>query len=488
MLLRRQVRAAILTLTMVIVFVAALAVVKQRFRTLSLLVLDDPTTERIVTFLKGWAKDNSVELQVTRMAYDDLYDAVMRDGAGYDLMLIDDPWLPALVERGDVLSPVKSMTLRGRMREYAFQFAEVCYYRKQKRGAEARSPRRPGDRLSKCFGSYGNSPACAELEDKWELYATPIIGNVQLLVVASDLNLNERPGERITWPQLYDALVEHGKSAVHTRQTNRPPRFVFRGGSSNAAWADFLPFLRAWGGRMVTDQGATSETVTLDDPDKSCGALEFNLQLAQLSPVQHARLNDQDVYQYLANDEAEAGICWLAYVTGIAAKHANRCKDCLRYLPMPRPHAPAASGEQTVEQDQTGVTGAWLIAVGKYARNPDIARDFITHATSEDSAKALLKDGNPAPHEKLLGDASKFVRAARPRYAHPNWKEIENAAGLRIQQVYWQTISPSEALTRASFDVRKIVQPNGVNAAPVTCKPATDLAQASGSPRRRGLR
>ena len=412
---------------------------------LEVLVYDDPTVERVVECLGKWAKDQKIQVHVTKLPYDELYYKVREHGAKYDLLLIDDPWLPALAEKGDVLRPVTDVELRQRMPQFAREFSEVCYYRKRSPSAGADGPRRPAKEIRECSGK-ANSPACADIYKGWELYAMPVIGNVQLLLVAADLLPKHKAGDPLSWPQLKHAIIEHDKTPAHSGPgAARPVRFVFRGGSSNAALADFLPFLRAWHANLLNDDNI----VTLSKPDcRAREALKFGLELAaSFSPVQHARLNDQDVYQLLADDEAEAGVIWLASVSRMQA-----AKDRLIALPMP------TNADSTPVNNRTGVTGAWLIAVGQKAHNARMAWEFISHITCHESAKAMKEDGIPAAYENLLSPNESLVHAAAPRPAHPRWKEIEEAAGLRIQQAYWHTVSPDEALSRAAFDIRKILE------------------------------
>lgn len=472
----RSVRPALVGPAIAVAVLGSLAIIKASNNILNVVVYDDPTMERVVDALRAWGKKAKVEVQLTRLSYDALFDEVRNNGAKRDLMLIDDPWLPALVN-ADVLRPVTDKTLHLRMREFAPEFSEVCYYRKKSRSS-ASTPKRPTLQVRRCGEFSDKLDGCAELDNAWDLYALPVIGNVQLLVVADDL----LPGteKSITWPALSLALSQHAHSRMH-QTAERPPRFVFRTGSGNAALADFLPFLRAWGSHMIVDAKDSSEEVTLEK-NESNDALNFGLDLARSSPVQHARLNDRDIYDYLANDEAEAGICWLAYYTRMEPERKHQATGPgqhakLRPLPMPAPNNVQPTSDDP-EQNRAGVTGAWLLAVGNKAPNRRQAWKFIEYVTRKDVADHMRDKGNPPAHESLLDrpinqvPAVTFrdvVRAARPRYAHPCWKEIENVVGLRVQQAYWHTLTPDDALSRATQDLTAIIKKAPLTQTAVSC-------------------
>jgi hypothetical protein len=418
-----------------------------------------------------------LEVQAFEFEYEDLYKIVSesRTESNFDVVMLDDPWLPELVYTKS-LKVVPSGTIdKIKIQSFTPEFLRVCYYHNTK------FPPRPTlEQVKKAVVLSTTANKADPVVDlrgdqkgdtAYEPYALPFVGNVQVLArhtpngADSQLDKLLKTADR-TWDNVENVL-----------NLSKEP-FFSRLGTNNSAVADFLPILWSNGGCLVRLVDG-KEVSGLDLP-LARRAFEQDLRLKELSPIQHARFKDQDVFDFLSPPrpvvgQNSVGISWLAY-------RAGTDNNNLKWYVMPPanvvnepPHAEKCNDNQEPLSDSglkrpgIGVLGAWLLAVPRGASNPDVAWNFIVWALAAKSGlpkdgdkpfcdtplgdpksevgdpKSEYEGGQPVTFEKRLScGVQTAIRASIPRPAHPRWHQIEEAVGFRIRQAHWGTVPEEE--------------------------------------------
>jgi hypothetical protein len=304
-------------------------------------------------------------------------------------------------------------------------------------------------------------PANSAINRDFKLYALPYAGNAQALITSLRDPL---PLQSQSWPSLSDKL-KLSKSAYYSRLD-----------SNNTALADFLPILLAAGGCLVGKDG-NREVSGFSGPEGHAAAkwaLQLSKDLAEPSPVQYTRLNDEDVHRYLAGSDNAIGVSWLG------DRVQTNKKSSLRWFVMPDRDSKSevsllckAEEERVAHgvNQRPGTFSLWSLAV-RESENSHLGWEFVSWALGElrgseitDKAEQCadsreLKDTPDAPspfEDQLTCGVRNLIRHSRPRMGHPNWGGIEAAVGLRIREAHWGTKEIDEAVNLASQDIEKIL-------------------------------
>lgn len=428
---------------------------------------------------KGRADGGHIQVEVVEFSYDQLYELEQEQlGAresppknGFDVIMVDDPWLyslvldpthkdkPRLEELNDVLKDEK---------DYFPSTLSVCRY----------CPDGP----ERCSKDY---------------YAVPFVANSQLFAHRGKDLLVSNP----TWKQVVDA-------SKGVEQTGRLG-YIMRIGPGNSIVTDFMPILWADDPKSFPEYPKGD---VLNQPEDAFKTL-INLVGGRKS-LGSAGMDDFDVSAYLQvsagrQGGASMGIVWSAWAIMLAKLEDDVAKEsrAKNGSPFAEPGpTPRDSAEKTDERKLThsGVNskdelhfgnvprstksnteappelGAWLLAVPINAEHKDEAKAFIRFA-SEFATVELAKPtsiqraswrANPPPrisvleelakeepfttHPSLEGAIKWSLDNARPRPRTACWKEIESRLGKSLEKLLAQDLAPAQATLKIGETIGQI--------------------------------
>jgi ABC-type glycerol-3-phosphate transport system substrate-binding protein len=398
--------------------------------------------------LKALARDfsvrNRVAVELFELPYAALYeaemDAVRGEGDPFDVIMVDDPWLPALIggdRDGEAtrLEPFRfdeRACAQFRLGDFVPSTLRVSLH-----------PAHP-DATAAPGGQGGRPPIACNGPDT-RLYALPFVGNSQLFLT--------RPGlQPRTWAEVA-ALTETAADAG----------YVTRVGAGNSIVTDFMPILwtlsppvREAPHALASFGGATPGRM-LFDREQTVAAFGFVRSLGALPNANRGviSVDDFDLAIHLVQERASMMIAWSAWVMAIAKLPRPPGTEPLDLYGRGRP----AFDVLPVPGDQP-VLGAWLLAVPARAAEKTLARAFALFATEKDQIDRAAELGNPPPRISTLTDSRwadvypffpqqlDSLQRARPRPRTIHWRRIETILGDCLTALYESTIAPDQAWAR----------------------------------------
>ncbi|MEX1022712.1 MAG: extracellular solute-binding protein [Dehalococcoidia bacterium] len=311
------------------------------------------------------------------------------EGAGrYDVIIIDDPWMPYLAGNGH-LSPLSP---------FGYESDPDMIQRSASLGV-----------WPPTFGPL--PPDQAGVARGAETFALPLVGNVMLLWYRQDV---------IDQPATIDDLA--------TSLAQPDPAFV---GSAGLAPSNnphvFLTWLASRGGDVFDREWRPTPLRTTLAID---ALAEYLREATRLDvPFEEYRGERFSPHTRMLDGTASAAVAWAAAAQQILTSSVS---DQLRVAQFPE-------GRRS-----STLTGNWLLGIPHDARNPEAAYAFITWATSSDIMKTSALLGVPPARESLFSDRELTARYswlpdikvalenafARPRL--PAWDVVEGIIGCAL--------------------------------------------------------
>jgi len=342
----------------------------------------------------------------------------------YDVVSLDDPWMPQFAG-GGFLTSIDDLL--------------------QKAGATV-----DPDFIPELL-ALGTFPAGTGLR------GIPWVGNVQVFAWNTDMLAAAGAEVPVTWD---DVL------ALATKITEAGGGKTFgiglRGKPGNDAATSFLPVLRGFG-------------VDLVDPTTNEPQLETDQAMAAMD--MHLKLRDQAPPGIENTDHATNGT---NLITAITAMSQDIWPDQL--LKAYDPTQSKVVGKISVggEPAQAGVkpanmTGNWLLGIPEGSKNVDKAWDFISWFTSAETQKKLIMNNNiPATRTSVMTDPEAVAKLpflpgmlaaaknALPRPRTPLYGAMEEIYGRYVAEaIAGQTAGP-DAMKKANGEIRDLLVREGV--------------------------
>lgn len=356
-----------------------------------------------------------VEIELLQLPYGNLYEKVviaMREGnAAYDVIMMDDTWLPEFMAEG-WLADLEQ--LGGGLDD---DFVET----------------------TTAVATQDGTP-----------YAVPFVGNVELFAYNAELLTEHGFGKPESWSQVLEAAktIDEAEGDVHG--------VVFRGVKGNPIVTGFLPILWAFGGQVVDEQGNAAI-----DSDAAQDALEFYLQLKEYAPEGVATYNSTEVRDALQTGTAAMTIeLWPSWAPSLDDPSVSKVPGMIEIM--------AAPGEV---EGPSPMLGAWMLAIPENAPHPQEARDFIDFVTSPENQKLLaLETGMPPTRASVYQDQEvvdayrwypnqlEALQNAQPRPRISQWAEVETILGDYLQLALVGEMSPDEALAEAQTEIERALR------------------------------
>jgi multiple sugar transport system substrate-binding protein len=371
-----------------------------------------------------YSQMKGTKVEIVQAPYDNVFEQAANAGqtksGAFDIVLMDDPWIPFFAENGhleNLTSYFNAIGVPGPDNDFLAKSLAVC-----------RNP-------------YNTGP----------FVCVPYVGNAQMFFYdGAKFAEQGLPAGPKTW----DDVIKVAK-ALTDAGGGRYFGYVFRGGQGNPVVADFMPIFWSYGGNLFN---ADRTKVTIDTPE-GAAAMKTFMALRDVSPKGVESYQADQVGRALAAGTAASSINWPNWVATFEDPSQSKMVGKISYTAIP---AGTHAGSSEI--------GHWTMGIMSASKNKQEAFDFMVWATSPEQIKISATRGNPPVRFSVFTDPEltsqeKFrhfptlmtaIDFSTPRPRHPKWPEIENAFGIELSKAVAGTITPEEALKNSQAAVEKI--------------------------------
>ena len=366
-----------------------------------------------------------INVEIVQAPYNNLFEraanAAATQSGVFDIVLMDDPWIPFFAENGY-------------LEELTSYFAAL--------GTIAPDSDFIAKSLAVCRNPYNTGP----------FVCLPYVGNAQMFFYDPEkFAAAGVPGTPGTWEDVIMAaskITEDGGGRYHG--------YVFRAAEGNPVVADFMPIFWSYGASMFNEDRSM---VTVDTP-QAMAAVDTFMRLKAVSPRGVESYASDEVGRAIAAGTAASSINWPNWVATFEDPSQSRVVGKIAYSAIP-------SGTHAGSSE----IGHWTMGIMASSENKQEAFDFMIWATSPEQIKISAGRGNPPVRFSVFTDPEltsqdRFrhyptlmtaIQYSTPRPRHPKWPEIENAFGLELSKAVAGLISPEEALKNSQREIEAIV-------------------------------
>ncbi|WP_208246861.1 ABC transporter substrate-binding protein (plasmid) [Rhizobium sp. T1470] len=402
---------------------SALAINGAAWADITILVPSGSEGDGLRAAADDYGKLKGTKVEAVQAPYANVFEQGANAGATksgvFDIILMDDPWIPFFAENGhleDLTAYFKKAGMEGPDSDFLSKSLAVC-----------RNP-------------YNTGP----------YVCLPYVGNAQMFFY--DAAKYKEAG--VDTPKTWDDVLKASKKLTESGG-GRYFGYVFRGGQGNPVVADFMPIFWSYGADMFN---ADRTKVTIDTPE-GAAAMKTFMALRDVSPKGVESYNANEVGTALAAGTAASSINWPNWVATFEDPTQSKMVGKISYSPIPAGTKPGSSE-----------IGHWTMGIMSASKNKQEAFDFMMWATSPEQIKVSALRGNPPVRTSVFTDPEltsqeKFrhypvlmeaIQASTPRPRHPKWPEIENAFGIELSKAVAGTITPQEALKSSQEAVSRI--------------------------------
>lgn len=370
-----------------------------------------------------YSKMKGTKVEIVQAPYANVFEQGANAGATksgvFDIILMDDPWIPFFAENGhleDLTAFFKGAGMEGPDNDFLSKSLAIC-----------RNP-------------YNTGP----------YVCLPYVGNAQMFFY--DAAKYKEAG--VDAPKTWDDVLKASQTLTKDGG-GRYFGYVFRGGQGNPVVADFMPIFWSYGANMFNEDRTK---VTIDTPE-GAAAMKTFMALRDVSPKGIESYNANEVGTALAAGAAASSINWPNWVATFEDPSQSKMVGKISYSPIPAGTKPGSSE-----------IGHWTMGIMSASKNKQEAFDFMVWATSAEQIKISATRGNPPVRASVFTDPEltsqeqfrhypvlmEAIQASTPRPRHPKWPEIENAFGIELSKAVAGTITPEEALKSAQAAVEQI--------------------------------
>jgi multiple sugar transport system substrate-binding protein len=379
-----------------------------------------------------WDKATGVRLNLIVYPYPSLYEkmvtAFQANTATFDVVMLDDPWMPKFGAEGWLApldAPPFSLTRDPDIFPVVYDLGSWPPPRGPIPPGEAAKPR--------------------------HIEAITLVGNVQIFMYRKDLISKA--------PQTWDEVLSNG-----THLGNPAKQFYgfsIRGAKGNPIISQWFPILTAFGGRVFDDNWNV-----VFKSDASVNALKFFVgQLKAIGQPGPDTTDAADRTRLLATGHAAQASVWPAEASDIVENpQVSKVIGKVGYVVIPT----ALAGRHTP------MMGNWLLAIPKAAKEKDWAFKFITWATSKQIQRPYAEAGGIPFRKSILTDPTLNKRypffaamadsLAAPPFWRPRtteWSAVESILGTHVNAALAGTESPEQAVDRAQTEITQHMKEAG---------------------------
>jgi len=410
---------------------ASIAVAAPKPKQLNVGVVAGVETRGLKAIAPMWNTQTGVRLNLIEYPYASLYEkmttAFQANASTFDLVMMDDPWMPKFGAEG-WLAPLDAAPFNLTRDPDIFP---IVYD----------------------LGSWpppsGPIPPGEEHKPR-SIYAITVVGNVELYMYRKDI---------VSAPQTWDEALADG-----TKYQNPGKQFygyAIRGAKGNPIMSDWFPILRAFGGNVFDDHWNV-----IFKSAESTNAVKFLVgQLKAVAQPGADTTDAADRTRLLATGHALQSTVWPAEASDILENpQVSRVIGKVGYTVIPM--GPAGK--------HTPMMGNWLMGIPKAPRQKDWAYRFIQWATSAQVQKPYAAAGGIPSRKSILTDAGlnqryPFFQAmagslAAPPFWRPRtteWSAVETILGTHMNAALAGTESPEQTVDRATTEITQHMKEAG---------------------------
>ena len=389
--------------------------------TLRVAVREGPVSSGIITAVEEWEAMTgiSVELHAFSHAYlqEEIFLDVDTESGQYDVVLIDDPWFPSLAGN-NYLMPLSAFDYQADP-DFVVGSLEMGMW------PPPRGPRPPG--LSRDAVS--------------QLYALPLVGNVQLFWYNQDLI-----------PQQPQSINELLVVLNQTAQANNLFSYSYTGNAGNAIVTEFNAWNWSYGGRIFDDQW----NVIINDAASVKALTDWLTVLENTSPSTKQYTSSSNTGGEVLQSKALASMVWPANIPSLYEVYPTA--PTMNIIPLPK------------GAEQTSQIGHWLLAIPTTAQHKQEAYNFILMATGVNAMKQAAAYGLPPTRTSLLQspdlvasynwfpEVEQAINNGTWRPRTPLWTKIEHILGNYLALAVSGQLTPQQALDEAALEIEKVLE------------------------------
>ena len=368
------------------------------------------------------AQNPNVSFEILKLSGSSLLEQTVVDlGSGtgtYDLLMIDDPNAPRMMQAGWLADLGDLYAARG----------------------ESVDPDLIPNVMQLGRHPYGPDGT---------LYALPHVGNVELFAYRRDLAEKYGHSGAQTWNDVLAAAKD-----IAAGEPDITP-ILFRGSKGNPIVTGFLPIYWAFGAEILVDGQPA-----FDSP-QALNALNFFLELASFAPEGVSMYQSAQVRDALYSGTGAIAIeVWPGWIGALDDPEVSNVVGEVTVTAHPGQVKPSSP-----------LIGVWLLGIPKDSQNIDTAFDFLQFITSAEMQREMaMETGIPPTRVSVHGDPALVDKypwyppqlgglqggVARPRTDH--WGEIEAAFGGFLQQALIGDLTAAQALAETQRKVEEIVR------------------------------
>ena len=390
-----------------------------------------------------YKQQKGVTLEIVEAPYDALYSklvtAFQAKDATYDLIMMDDPWMPKFGTDGS-LSDLGPLGITADP-----DIAQVVW------DVGTWPPPR------------GPVPPSEKSKPK-QLLGVTIVGNVEMFMYRKDLTP--------TAPASYDDVLTNAKAQ---NKAGSVSGYIIRGKATNPVVADFLPILWSQGGDVFDENW----NVVLDN-DASKAAIKFLVEdLKGVAQTDPGSTDASDRDKIMANGQGYQSSVWPGEIgTAVLDPAVTKVAGKVAFIPIPK--GPSGKG--------VGMMGNWMLGIPKASKNQQAAADFIKWMLQADTQKTYAQNNGIPSRTSILKDAelgktnvyfpvlADALQAANPYFsvladafaAPPNWRPrtdqwnaVETIIGTDLNAALAGTMTAQAAVADASKQIRTLMKGAG---------------------------
>ncbi|MFB6290901.1 MAG: ABC transporter substrate-binding protein [Candidatus Bipolaricaulia bacterium] len=377
-------------------------------------------TESVIEATELYEQATGTNVSITTLPYDSLYEKLvisMRGGAStFDLIMMDDPWLPQFY-KADFLANLDPLYANSGLKGPSKDFVQ--------------------NSVDLCKGPEGH------------VRCLPLVGNVQIFVYREDLLKKYGvPTPPKTWAQVLEAAKKI------TEEEQGVTGYAIRGKRGNPVVTSWLPLFWAHGGQMF-DKNMKPQL----NSKAGLQALKDYLKLRDYGPEGVSNFDSDQIITALAQGKTAMAIAWPGWVGVLNNPQQSEVVGKVKFSAVP--------GESSA------MLGNWLLGIPKNAKNKKQAFHFLRWITSSGAQKLQALQGGVPTRKSVykqpdLQEINPFYPAqldslqnARPRPRIPEYSEVESVLGIQLSRAVAGAISPEKALDNANKKIENIMKEAG---------------------------
>ena len=372
-----------------------------------------------------YSKLKGTKVEIVQAPYNNVFEQAANAGqtksGAFDIVLMDDPWIPFFAENGH-LEDLTAILQEGR--RWTGRTTISCR-----------------SRWRICRNPYNTGP----------YVCMPYVGNAQMFFY--DAAKFKEAG--VDAPKTWDDVLKAAK-ALTDKGGGRYFGYVFRGGQGNPVVADFMPIFWSYGANLFNEDRTQGDDRHArgggrdEDVHGACATSRRRASRAT-TPTRSARRSPPAPPPRRSTGRTGSRLSKIRASRGWSARSPTP-----PFRPEPNPAAPRS------------VIGPWASwQLPRTSRRPSTS---CCGRPRRSRSRSRPTRGNPPVRTSAFTDPEltkqeKFrhypvlmtaIEASTPRPRHPKWPEIENAFGIELSKAVAGTETPEEALKNSQAAVEKI--------------------------------